>query len=151
MNSINDEVFGEMTYDYSWEKYEVRNIFEEQISVRIVARAYEGQEILDIQRESYMKYVNNEEVYMKKIPQILLAYYIDVYDDIIEFCDMPEKYEIKNINSDSVLDLIAVNTIFFDREGNFGYLCDCGWDDENGIAIILSEDEPRIGEEDELV
>lgn len=151
MDSINDEVFGEMTYDYSWEKYEVRNIFEEQISVRIVARAYEGQEILDIQRESYMKYVNNEEVYMKKIPQILLAYYIDVYDDIIEFCDMPEKYEIKNINSDSVLDLIAVNTIFFDREGNFGYLCDCGWDDENGIAIILSEDEPRIGEEDELV
>lgn len=151
MDTINDKVFGEMTYDVSWEKYEVRNIFEDQIDVRIVAKAYEGQEILDIQRESYKKYVNNEELYIRKIPQIVLAYYKDIYDDILEFCYMPQKYNIENINADSVLDLIEVHTIYFDREGNFGYLCECGWDDDNGIAIMLSEDEPRIVEEDELI
>lgn len=151
MNTINDKVFGEMTYDDSWEKYEVRNIFEEQIDVRIVAKAYEGQEILDIQQESYKKYANNEELYIRKIPQIVLAYYKDIYDDILEFCYMPQKYNIENITADSVLDLIEVHTIYFDREGNFGYLCECGWDDDNGIAIMLSEDEPRIVEEDELI
>lgn len=151
MDTINDKVFGEMTYDYSWEKYEVRNLFEDQIDVRIVAKAYEGQEILDIQRESYKKYMNNEELYIRKIPQIVLAYYKDIYDDILEFCYMPSKYNIENITADSVLDLIEVHTIYFDREGNFGYLCECGWDDDNGIAIMLSEDEPRIVEEDKLI
>lgn len=151
MDIINDEVFGEMKYDYSWEKYEVRNILGEEISVRVVARAYEGQEILEIQRNSYIKYVNNEKLYMKQIPQILLDYYKDEYDNFVEFCDMPVQYDIQNISTDSILDLIAVNTIFFDREGNFGYLCECGWDDDNGIAIILSDDKPRIGEEDELI
>lgn len=151
MDTINDKVFGEMTYDYSWEKYEVRNLFEDQLDVRIVAKAYEGQEILDIQRESYKKYVNNEDLYIRKIPQIVLAYYKDIYDDILEFCYMPSKYNVENITADSVLDLIEVHTIYFDREGKFGYLCECGWDDDHGFAIILSEDEPRIGEEDELI
>ena len=151
MKEINDNVFGKLTYDVSYEKYETKILLGKEAEYRIVVVAYEGQEILDVQREAYKTYLDNEALYMEKIPQLLLDYYLDIYDDILEFCDMPKKYDKKHINTKTILDLMAIQTIIFDREGNFGYLCDVGWDDDNGIAIILSGDEITIGEEDELI
>ena len=34
--------------------------------------------------------------------------------------------------------------LFICRDGSFGYAFGCCWDKENGIAVLLSEDEPRV-------
>ncbi len=151
METVNDSVFGEMHYDYAWEKYVKRHMLRRKSEIRVVAVADEGEEILDVQREAYKKYISNEERYIEEIPQALLDYYLDEYDNLLEFCDIPRRLNKKHVNTNTILEMIRVNTLIFDREGNYGYLCDCGWDSENGLAIILSEDEIRIGEQDELI
>lgn len=34
--------------------------------------------------------------------------------------------------------------LFICRDGSFGYAFGCCWDKENGIAVLLSESEPRV-------
>ena len=47
-----DSVFGEMTYNNSWEREEEEIFFSKIRKYKIVAKAYPGQQILDIQRDA---------------------------------------------------------------------------------------------------
>ena len=59
MKKIKDDIFGKMEYDCSWVKKEQISLFGKSYEVRIVAKAYTGQEISDVQRASYVCYKNN--------------------------------------------------------------------------------------------
>lgn len=148
---VNDVVFGKMNYDAGWEKREDLFLFGRQISVRIVAAAYTGQEILETQRKAYQIYQKNMEEYIRKIPDILLQYYLDHYEMIEEIMNIPEKINKQNITANIIVRLIEVKAVYFDRDGRFGWLCDCAWDEENGIAVILSGKDPIVAEQDELI
>lgn len=151
MDKINDFVFGEMEYDHSWVKEENVSLFGKNYDIRIVAEAYAGQDILDIQRKSYERYKEGYPEYLTKIPDVLLNYYIENYERISEEVEIPEKINLKNINKEIIVKLIRVKTVYFDREGQYGWLCDCAWDMEHGISIILSEEEPFVAEQDYLL
>lgn len=151
MDKIVDFVFGEMEYDHSWVKKENVSLFGKNYDIRIVAEAYTGQDILDIQREAYERYKKEYLDYIARIPEILLNYYINNYESISSEVDIPEKINLENINKDIIVKLIRVKTVYFDRTGQYGWLCDCAWDDEHGISIILSEEELFIAEQDYLL
>lgn len=151
MDKIVDFVFGEMEYDHSWVKKENVSLFGKNYDIRIVAEAYTGQDILDIQRKSYERYKEEYPEYLTKIPDVLLNYYIENYERISEEVEIPEKINLKNINKEIIVKLIRVKTVYFDREGQYGWLCDCAWDAEHGISIILSEEEPFVAEQDYLL
>ena len=151
MKRIKDDIFGNMEYDCSWVKKEQISLFGKSYEVRIVAKAYTGQEVSDTQRASYTCYQKNFQLYIEQIPNILLTYYLDNYNQIAEYVDIPEKINRKNITEELIVKLIKVQTVYFDRKGNFGWLCDCAWDREHGISIILSADKPIVTEQEELI
>jgi hypothetical protein len=135
---IKDPIFGEMVYDYSWEKKEECSIFGREIELGVVAKAYRGQEILNVQRDAYVKYKENITNYMMRVPEVLLQYYLDNYEQIASTIEIPDKINKENINKELIVKLIRVNTLYIDRKGRYGWLCDCAWDNEHGICILLS-------------
>ncbi len=151
MNMIVDDVFGEMIYDHSWERTETLDFFGKELNIKIVAEAYSGQDILEIQKESYKRYISVVSEYTRKIPNTLLEYYLNNYDVISSDVDIPEQINKENITKDKIIKLVKVTVLYFSRDGKYGYLCDCAWDKENGICIVLSGDNPEIKNHDYLI
>lgn len=117
MNAINDIVFGAMTYIHSWERTDKQIFFGRELDVRTVAEAYEGQGILDVQRNAYKKYLENVDQYIRNTPKVLLKFYLDNYDVISETVTIPDKINKENINEELIVRLIRVKSIYFDRKG----------------------------------
>ncbi|HEY9061743.1 MAG TPA: hypothetical protein VIO64_14715 [Pseudobacteroides sp.] len=151
MSEIIDEAFGKMEYDSSWVRIEKYTILGRQLDVRIVAQAYEGQEILEIQRKAFLEFQNRFSQLEQDIPDKLLEYYLNNYESISEMIEIPEKIDKDHINRDLIIKLIKVRTIYFTRKGQYGYLCDCAWEQEHGIAIIFTNNEISIDEQDVLI
>lgn len=136
---IRDDVFGDMRYDHAWEKTEEITAFGKTYDVKVVAEAYSEDIITDVQRAAYETYKHNIQTYLISVPDVLLKYYIDNYESISSNIDIPERINHKNINKELIVKLIKIRTIYFDRKGRFGWLCDCAWDNEHGICVVLTD------------
>ncbi len=149
---VDDEVFGEMVYDYGWRKSVKMDINGEKgFWVEIVAGAYPGKGITPEQRKNYLEYKEKEEDFFDEIPNALMTYYLENYDEIGSWYDIPTKYNRQNITMDSLMELIEFHSIYFNRDGKrYGWLCGCEWDDVHGLAIILSGDEIEFGWDEDL-
>jgi hypothetical protein len=136
---VNDTVFGTMSYNSGWEKQEQIVLWGKAFTVRVVARAYSGQEILDIQRNAYTEYKNNIGQIEGSIKNSLFEYYEEHYYYIANTTEfIPNLYKPGQITLDTVIELIKIRTLIFDRTGDYGFLCDCAWNREDGIAIKLN-------------
>ena len=151
MDKANDRVFGEMIYDNGWKKEAALSLFGRSGKVNIMAAAYTGEQITDAQRQSYLRYQELTDEYISKIPDKLLEYYLRNYDFIKDSIDIPDKYDREHITKDLIVKLIKVRTVYFAYDGPFAWLCDCAWAPDDGIAILLSESEPKIIEQDEII
>lgn len=151
MMIINDKIFGELHYNSAWEKEENFDSRFEEEKIKVVIEADESQEILDIQREQYLAYRQQKNKFINKIPKVLLDYYLGIYDDISSALDIPEQINKENINEQLIVKLVRINDIYFARNGSYGWLCDCAWDEEHGLCILLSESEPCIKDQDYLI
>ena len=149
---VNDEVFGEMVYDYGWRKSVKMDINGlKGFWVEIVAGAYPGNKITPEQRKNYLEYKEKEKDFFKEIPNALMTYYLENYDEIGSWYDIPTKYNRENITMDSLMELIEFHSVHFNRDGKrYGWLCGCEWDDVHGLAIILSGDEIEFGWDEDL-
>lgn len=151
MTNITDKVFGEMNYDFAWEKTVEKKIFGKERVCRIVAAAFPGEEINDYQRNAYLDYKTNEKRYFDMIPSALLNYYIDNFESISEMVNVPEKMDKDHINKQSIVRIVKLKTLYFDRKGRCGWLCDCIWDQDNGICILLKPSGVEVTSQDVLI
>lgn len=149
---VNDEVFGEMVYDYGWRKSVKMDINGlKGFWVDIVAGAYPGKGITPEQRKNYLEYKEKEEDFFDEIPNALMTYYLENYDEIASWYDIPTKYNKQNITRDSLMELIEFHSVYFNSDGKrYGWLCGCEWDDVHGLAIMLSGDEIEFGWDEDL-
>ncbi|MEE1062858.1 MAG: hypothetical protein UH071_04255 [Paludibacteraceae bacterium] len=149
---VNDEVFGEMVYDYGWRKSVKMDINRlKGFWVEIVAGAYPGKGITPEQRKNYLEYKEKEKDFFDEIPNALMTYYLENYDEIASWYDIPTKYNKQNITRDSLMGLIEFHSVYFNSDGKrYGWLCGCEWDDVHGLAIILSGDEIEFGWDEDL-
>ena len=76
--------------------------------VLYVAKAYAGQEILEIQRTAYLRYQEKQSDYLTIIPDILLTYYLTNYEQIAKCMEIPEQFNENQINRELIVDLIKV-------------------------------------------
>lgn len=148
---INDEAFGEMVYDYSWKKSVKMDLYGEKGRwIDVVASADSGEGINEAQRTAYRAYLEKAENFMDEIPNAVIAYYLENYEDIEEWNNIPDQYNKQNITKNSVMELLNFKTLYFDEEGRYGWLCGCTWDSA-GLAIVLSNDKVEVTVQDELI
>lgn len=143
---MTDNVFGEMNLSEGYfENEKTLNLLgRENLKVKILAQVFEDEKILKIQQDKYQEFFENFDFYEAKVPEKVLEYYLNNYDEIIEYNELPEVFDKNNITKESVLKLIKVSEIVFNQDGTYGYLCICAWEPENGLAIQLSPEENSI-------
>ena len=148
---VNDEAFGEMFYDSSWQKSVKKDLYGVTGRwIHVVADADQGKEINESQRKAYLEYLEKEEDFLDDIPDAVITYYLQNYEDIEEWNNIPQKYNKQNITMYSVMELITFKDLYFDTDGRYGWLCDCPWD-SSGLAIVLSGEEIEVTVQDELI
>ena len=148
---VDDDAFGEMVYDSSWQKSVKMDLYGVTGRwIHVVADADQGKEINESQRKAYLEYLEKEEDFLDDIPDAVITYYLQNYEDIEEWNNIPQKYNKQNITMYSVMELITFKDLYFDEDGRYGWLCDCPWD-SSGLAIILSGEEIEITVQDELI
>lgn len=151
MKMITDKAFGVMRYNHSWERSETLHVFDQEFQIRVVAEAYNEEDITNVQRDAYKRYLQEYDGLTELIPGALCDYYKDNYESLSEGLIIPEQINKENITKTAIIKLIRITSLFFDRNGEYGYLCDCAWDEEHGICILLSGQKPEITEQDYLL
>ena len=157
MDVIHDDVFGDMEYDYGYRRVEkmelpcnvvpgcVKDSNRLKYIFDVVADAFKGQPITNEQKSAWLEFVEmvtqNREHLSVKIPEAVLDYYLN---HVVET-------ESKEVTVKDVMAQVKIKTLYFDRKGKYGFLCDCKWDEEHGICIVLSEDTPFVAEQDYLI
>ena len=146
-----DDVFGEIEYDYCWEKTEELGVHGINREITVLVEADEDEEILGLQRDNYLQYQSKKGIWYAKLPKALLNYYLDNYEYISEWADIPEKIDDKNITELLIIKLVRITSVIFKRDGRFGWLCDCAWDEGHGICVMFSQDKLIVEIQDLLI
>lgn len=133
MKSIEDKVFGTMIYKHAWKKEEMMSLWGGQYPIQVVAQAYSGEEIVEIQREQYQKY-----------PGVLLEFQEQIKNKIKSY--IQEFYgQNTNVKSD-----MTPTSVVFCRDGNWGVLFETKYDMENGLAVFFNNQQIKIGTQDDF-
>lgn len=126
-----------------WEKIETKKIFGKEKRIKLYADNCNG-EISEEQRKAYLDYKMQEGSYCEAISEALLEFYLDTYDFISEGWNVPEKYNRQNVHKWNVTELMDFREFYVDEYGDCYWICKCPWDDENGLAFIISEGEVSV-------
>jgi hypothetical protein len=141
--AINNMVFGLMQYDYQWEKFERINIFKKEYDISIIVEAFPDEDISKEQEESYLKFKENEKIYIETIENHLKEYINENLEDLASYWVGARKI----INITDLAKVIEPKSILFQQDGTILFLAECEWDIENGIAVKLYP-EVEVGPQD---
>ncbi|MBP5525687.1 MAG: hypothetical protein J6Y11_08795 [Paludibacteraceae bacterium] len=141
---MKDEVLGELDYNkYVWVKGLNKTLFGSDVQVRVLVQDENQEGILDVQREAYQTYLENEERYIKEVPQYLLDYYKWNYEEIDRVVYLEEDKQKDTIAENALFRMCKVFFLFICRDGSFGWILGSSWS-KMAFAVLLSELEPRV-------
>lgn len=141
--AVNNLVFGLMQYDYQWEKIEKVSIFKNEYDISISAEAYSEENISKKQEESYLKFKENEKIYIETIENHLKEYVNENLEDLAVYWVGARKI----INTVDLAKIVEPKAFLFRQDGTILFLAECEWDIENGIAVKLYP-EVEVGPQD---
>lgn len=143
---IKDEFFGELKYlENSWCKRMDAPLYNSDGNLILALQDDNKEGILDVQREAYKTYLQNADKYKKIAVDYLLEYYKWNYEYIAkEICDLDENDHKDVITETQLFVMIELWCLYIGRDGSFGYTFGCCWDDVDDLAVLLSEEEPRV-------
>lgn len=144
---INDMVLGELKYHKNnfWVKSMDIPVLNSNGNLKLVVQDDNKEGILDVQREAYKTYLQNEEKYQGIVTNYLLEYYKWNYEYIAREVDGVDENDHKDVVTEKQLyQFMTLWYLFICRDGSFGYAFGCCWDVDNGLAVLLSESEPRV-------
>ena len=131
-NCINDPIFGLMEYKHSWNKKETISFWNKKYTVNITAQAYKGDDILEEQRNCY----NEFNTKISKIAE-------DAVSEIIKYCELA--FQTKGLKKPDIISALTPATVLFQRDNTWGILFNCIWDEEHGIALLVDNNNIKIG------
>ena len=137
-----DDVLGYIKYDSGWKKKEIINFLDKDIELNLIFEGDKNETLSFDQQRAYLEYKHNNKNLL--IPNVILNYYLANYDTIATYKSIPSIALKENVNENNILKFIRVKNMFFKKDGTYGYSCDCGWDIDHGIKIILSSSIPKV-------
>lgn len=132
---INDPAFGEMIYNYRWERKIEIFLFSTIYEISLVAKVFDKKPINDIQREKYLAFKKDETSILKKIEKSYKSY-LEKYKNELALSQ----------NTTNLSEFIIPRSLIFNQRGEACLLFDCCWDEEHGTGISI--DDFSIGSQD---
>lgn len=148
MANLNDELFGEITYDLYWSgKQKVKIFGQERIVILSIDGNEEG-EFQGAQKEAYINFVGNMENMIMKIEDAIFDYYQESY---VEYRDMVEEDVADKSapiieNKEEMGKLVEPTQLIIRRVRKngirrIGLLFNCTWEIEHGLAVKIEDEE----------
>lgn len=109
----------DLVFDYGWRKAIPFTFQGKDVQIELVFSAMKGQTFSEIQQQIFSKFAENQTDYQGKAERLLESYI--------------QQKSIKQA-------FVKPRTLLVQRDGSMGLLCDCSWDEENGIAIVISSE-----------
>jgi len=155
MQRLQDDVLGDLEYQYGWTRPYTYPLFGDLINVKLIVPCDVGAEIEEAQREAFLNFDKNKSELMLLAEQSLFDYYqriCDEYRSIVgtELCDTRcPKIE----NSLQLKPLIRPTEIViqqsFGTDRIVGVLFQCTWEPELGLAVkFVNEEVEEVGTQD---
>ncbi|MGP1579935.1 MAG: DUF6985 domain-containing protein [Wolinella sp.] len=134
LKTVDDGVFGKLTYKHSWFKEDEIVFFGRTQKIKIKVKAYENDEILQTQRDNYQKCKdfighNKDEIHSK-----LQRYCTDFYE-----------------TDENIESILEIQSIYFARDGSWAILFESKYDIENGLAILFKDSDMIVDSQDILL
>lgn len=131
--TVNDDVFGEMSYKHRWYKRQQINLFAKEWDVTVAAKAYSGKSITDDQRKSYTHFSENEAEMEKTVAEQLKEYVNSNLPELALHWTGARTVE----TAKDLAQMVTPQTLLFQQDGTTILLLDCVWDEEKGVAVKL--------------
>ncbi|MFS9041837.1 hypothetical protein QM894_04510 [Streptococcus cristatus] len=157
---LNHQIFGDIEFNNGWTRPISIMMFGKQHVLEINIDADEDAEFEINQEKAYTFFQEHLDEIVTEVNSAILSYYNREISDIVSsFTNLAERqYFLNKIGDDQqIYSLLQPKQIMFpltfdESVEEFGFLCDCDWDKENGIGIkftngLLSE----IGYQDILL
>ena len=132
-----------MEYNMRWYKEENIQIFTKKWDIKVIAKAFPGDDITKEQEESYLRFKENEKIYIETIENHLKEYVNENLEDLAVYWVGARKI----INTVDLAKIVEPKALLFRQDGTILFLAECEWDIENGIAVKLYP-EVEVGPQD---
>ena len=148
-NSTNDFWCQFKYVDNTWKNVVEISMFGREKDMEILIEDPDNKGINDVQKESYDSYLKDLKEYESKVPDVLLSYFLANFEEIDRIVSLTDDAQKDTIVAERIFKMFMILSLYIDREGNYGWICKFSWE-KNGLAILLSESEPRIITPDQL-
>ncbi|MDF2084843.1 DUF6985 domain-containing protein [Bacillus pseudomycoides] len=153
---INDEVFGELDYQYKWLGYRTVKFLGKDIEIALLVGGTEDGEFDEGQYAAYNSLIHNWEQIQHSILHSILDYYKQKRHELGYDVAFNEEYPLIETVDQLIEHIILVGiSVPYDflREGrDIGISFDCSWDEENGLGVrLINEKVDEIGYQDVAV
>ena len=148
---VDDKVCGKLLIDNTFAgRIEIRS-FLGKIQTFYLDFQLEDGKLTKEQRNAYKKYLKRNAKFWENIKDVMLDYYLCIYEDMVEFIDVPEGLEIENVTRDNVLNIVDFGRIYFTYDGRGCFLGECPIGEEEGIGFEFTDGEIEIIEPSEIL
>jgi hypothetical protein len=156
MQRLQDDVFGDLDYQYGWTRPYTYPLFGDLINVKLIVPCDVGAEIEEEQREAFLIFDKKKSQLMLLAEQSLFDYYqriCDEYRSIVgaELCDMrcPKIENSLQLKSLIRPTEIVIQQSFGTGDRVVGVLFQCTWEPELGLAVkFVNEEVEEVGTQD---
>lgn len=151
--TVNDPIFGELEYNYSWAKDTTIHFFGKETEIALMIDGEEDGEFDEAQYTAYQSLMQNWEQLQQSFLQPILDYYQQKRHELGYDTELNENYPLVE-TTDQLLEMITLDGIVVPYAGiyegrDIGILFDCTWDVENGLGIrLLNEKVTEVGYQD---
>lgn len=151
--TINDEVFGELDYQYTWVGYKTIKFFGKDIEIALLVGGTEDGEFDEGQYVAYSSLMDNWEQIQHNILQLIFDYYKqkrqELGYDVAFNKDYPLIETVNQLTEHITLVGISVPYDFLREGRDIGVSFDCTWDEENGLGVrLINEKVDEVGYQD---
>ncbi|WP_338749075.1 DUF2004 domain-containing protein [Bacillus sp. FJAT-52991] len=151
--TINDEVFGELEYEYIWFRYTTIEFFGQEAEIALMVDGEEDGKFDKEQYESYTSLMQNWDHLQQSLLPPILDYYKQKRHELGYDIEFNKDYPLIE-TTDQLLKRISLVGISIPYAGIFegraiGLTFDCTWDMENGLGLrLVNEKVTEIGYQD---
>ena len=156
MNTLHDDVIGDLSYEYGWIKRYNIKFFGLPIDIQLTIPCDEGAAIENAQRSAFALFDANKDLYLQHAEVAIFNHYLDVCDECraqfgSEFAD---KLAPIITTPGQIKPLVSPTQIIFQQSFTsgkriVGLLFNCSWAPELGLAVkFIDELIVEVGPQD---
>lgn len=142
---MNDNIFGEVTYDVMWVTNIKFTLFGQKYEIKIGIEDEEEEGITQIQKNSYLSFINNANNVISEMENSIFEYYKRICEFEPEKIDSKVKDKLPSINDVKDMKQLVKPTKLYipelDEKEEISILFDCIWDFELGLGVKIVNSE----------